>query len=71
MRGVIQLRMIDPELIHNNNLICIFSRKLNYFCSTSAITDFRPFSFSKSTAGLFLLEVDVLRYIWTIIDRQR
>ena len=35
IRGVIQLGMIGQELIQNNNTICVFSRKLNYFCSTS------------------------------------
>ena len=37
MRGAIQLKMIGWELIQNNNIICIFSRKLNYFSSTSTI----------------------------------
>ena len=37
MRSAIQLRMIGWELIQNNNIICIFSRKLIYFSSTSTI----------------------------------
>ena len=35
MIGVIQLRMIGRELIQSNNIICIFSRELNYFSPTS------------------------------------
>ena len=37
MKGAIQLKMIGRKLIQNNNIICIFSRKLNYFSSTSTI----------------------------------
>ena len=39
MRGAIQMKMIGWELIQNNNIICIFSRKSNYFSSTSTIID--------------------------------
>ena len=38
MRGAIQLKMIGWELIQNSNIICIFSRKLNNFSSTSTNT---------------------------------
>ena len=37
MKGAIQLKMIGWKLIQNNNIICIFSRKLNYFSSTRTI----------------------------------
>ena len=37
MKGAIQLKTIGWKLIQNNNIICIFSRKLNYFSSTSTI----------------------------------
>ena len=37
MRGTIQMKMIGWKLVENNNIICIFSRKLNYFSSTSTI----------------------------------
>ena len=37
MRGTIQLKMIGWELTQNNNIICIFLRKLKYFSSTSTI----------------------------------
>ena len=33
------MKMIGWELIQNNNIICIFSRKSNYFSSTSTIID--------------------------------
>ena len=41
MRGAIQLRMIGWQLTQNNNIICIFSKKLNYFCSTSMTNNFK------------------------------
>ena len=37
IRVAIPLTMIGQELIQNNNIICIFSRKLKYFCSTNTI----------------------------------
>ena len=40
MRDVMQMKMIGWELIQNNNIICIFLRKLNYFISISTIKVF-------------------------------
>ena len=45
MRNDIQMKMIGWELIQNNNIICIFLRKLNYFSSISMIFILGVFDF--------------------------
>ena len=37
MKGTIHLKMVGWELIQNNNIICIFLRKLDYFSSTRTV----------------------------------